>query len=444
MAEKKQKELRVVMFPGLSQGHITPFLELAKSLASHGLKIFFVSTPPNIKRIKLQAFELQGLDLVELAMEKLPTDGESSADVVNIEEELDLLENPFEALLQKLLPDFVIYDMMQHWVPRLAAKLPNPIPTILFVILGVAKFSYMQGHLDTTSGNPTAKDLTVSPPVFPSPNIHFTLFEGRRAMELVYRKHADGLSLADRARICMRESWAVACNTCLELEGAYVEYLQSLVKRPVYPVGILMRKLPPLPVDDSCLQWLDRQPAASVVVLSFGSDNILTHQELAAIAMGLQESNASFLWILPAQNDLPQGFQDKIREKGLVVTKWAPQLHILSHQSTGAFFTHGGWNSMTEGLRFGVPLIYLPMKFEHGLNARLAKELKVGVEVSRNEEDGSFTKEDIRKAIRVIMVEGAQIKCNSAKICDMLTSNNFQVSERNMRRFVSMLRTFNK
>ncbi|GLJ19449.1 hypothetical protein SUGI_0351030 [Cryptomeria japonica] len=223
------------MFPWLAYGHITPFVELAKNLASHGLKIIFVSTPLNIKRIKRQVFDAPGIDLMELAMpsvEGLPTGVESSAHCVKnadaqvllslLPVALDLLGKPFAALLEQLSPDFVMYDVLQYWVPRVASKLPNPIPAILFVPMGVTGFSFLEGELDNASGNPTAEDLTVSPPGFPSPSIHFTLIEGRRAMELLYRKHAGGLSVAERASICMRESWAVTSNTCLELEGAYV------------------------------------------------------------------------------------------------------------------------------------------------------------------------------------------------------------------------------
>ncbi|XP_059074820.1 cyanidin-3-O-glucoside 2-O-glucuronosyltransferase-like [Cryptomeria japonica] len=386
MVEEKQRELRVVVFPWLAHGHITPFVELGKRLTSHGLKVFIVSTPMNIKlRITPQVWDSPGIDLIELPMpsvEGLPTGVECSAELVKRPEgkvklplltvAMDLLEKPFEALLQKLSPDFVIFDVMQYWVPRVAAKQPNPIAPILFVPPGVTSFCYIEGELIMASGNPIPENMTASPNGFPSSNIHFTLFDARKAMELLYCKHPGGLSVAERSSICLRESWAVVCNTCLELEGVYIEYLQSLVKRPVYPVGILMRKLPPLPVDDICLQWLDKQPAASVVVLSFGSEYNLTNEQFTPIAMGLQESNVSFLWFLPAGNDLVQGFQDQIGDKGLLMTKWAPQLNILNHASTGAFLTHCGWNSMTEGLRFGLPLITLPMQFEQGLNAKLA------------------------------------------------------------------------
>ncbi|XP_057829486.2 anthocyanidin-3-O-glucoside rhamnosyltransferase isoform X2 [Cryptomeria japonica] len=328
MAEENQRELRVVMFPWLAHGHIAPFVQLAKSLATHGLKIFFVSTPLNIRRIRPQMLDAPGIDLVELAMpsvEGLPAGVESTADVGKRGEApvliplliaaMDLLEKPFEALLKQLLPDFVIHDLAQPWAPRVA----NPIPTILFLVLGVASFSFEQGQLDSALGNPTVQDLTVSPPGFPSSIIHQRLFEARRAHFQLYQKNFNGLSVVDSASICVRESRAVVCNTCLELEGVYVEYLQSLRKRPVIPVGLLMPKLPPPPIDDICLQWLDRQPAASVVVLSFGSECVLTQQELAAIAMGLVESSVSFLWVLPAGNQLLQGFQDQIGVSFLLI-----------------------------------------------------------------------------------------------------------------------------
>ncbi|XP_059074823.1 UDP-glucosyltransferase 29-like [Cryptomeria japonica] len=178
MTEEKQRELHVVMFPWLAYGQIAPFVELAKNLASHGLKIIFVSTPLNIKRITPQVLDAPGIDLMELeipSMEGLPT------------------------VLGSLC----------------GFQVSNPIPTILFKPMGVAGFSFLQGERDNSLGNPIAEDLTVSPPGFPSPNIHFTLFEGKRAIEMLYRKYAGGLSVAENASIYMRESWAVTSNTCL-------------------------------------------------------------------------------------------------------------------------------------------------------------------------------------------------------------------------------------
>ncbi|GLJ52926.1 hypothetical protein SUGI_1127420 [Cryptomeria japonica] len=152
---------------------------------------------------------------------------------------------------------------------------------------------------------------------------------------------------------------------------------------------------------------------------------------------------------LPSVDDLPvgvestAGFEDRIHGRGLVVTEWLPQLNILNHPSTGAFLSHCGRNSVTEGLRFGVPFVALPIQYDQGLTARLiADELRMGVEVRRNEEDGSFTKEDIARAVRGVMVgeEGSRIKSNVQEISRLLTSNDSQVHRPNIHKFFSALK----
>ncbi|PHU17246.1 Zeatin O-xylosyltransferase [Capsicum chinense] len=41
--------------------------------------------------------------------------------------------------------------------------------------------------------------------------------------------------------------------------------------------------------------------------------------------------------------ELSEGFEERIKEVGLVVREWAPQPEILSHSSTGGFMSHCGW-----------------------------------------------------------------------------------------------------
>ncbi|GLJ16568.1 hypothetical protein SUGI_0283650 [Cryptomeria japonica] len=137
------------------------------------------------------------------------------------------------------------------------------------------------------------------------------------------------------------------------------------------------------------------------------------------------------------------GFIGRTQGRGLLVTEWAPQLHILSHSSAGAFLSHCGWNSVTEGLRFGVPIVTLPMQHEQGLNAKLvAQELKLGVEVRRNEEDDSFSKEDVCKAVRRLMVEeeGMHIRSHVQEIREVLTSEDCQIYRSNIHNFVSLIK----
>lgn len=57
------------------------------------------------------------------------------------------------------------------------------------------------------------------------------------------------------------------------------------------------------------------------------------------------------------------------------VYPFVPQLHILKHAS--AFVTHGGMNSLNEGLYFGVPVIVCPQQIEQAFNGRRLQ--KIGV-----------------------------------------------------------------
>ncbi|XP_059073563.1 UDP-glycosyltransferase 91C1-like [Cryptomeria japonica] len=319
---------------------------------------------------------------------------------------MDGWQKPFEDLLGRISPDFVIHDMTQYWASRIADKLG--IPTIFFANTSATGVGYLVGHRAAIEekGIPVP-DLTVPPPSFPSPNIRLSPFGVSKFLKGI-QKREGRINVGERFGLCTKSSWVIVLNTCVELEREYVDYLQTVIARPVLPMGILLPDLPPPPTADRCLAWLDLQHPRSVVFVSYGSECILTSQELAALALGLEESEVPFLCVVLRQMAvaLPQGFVQRTQGRGLLVTEWVPQLHILSHSSVGAFLTHCGWNSVTEGLRFGVPLVTSPLQHEQSLNAKLiAEELKLGVEIRRNEEDDSFSKEEVSKAVRTLMVE---------------------------------------
>ena len=48
-------------------------------------------------------------------------------------------------------------------------------------------------------------------------------------------------------------------------------------------------------------------------------------------------------------------------DKGLICRSWVEQNAILQHENLGWFLTHGGWNSISESLSQGVPMIIWPM-----------------------------------------------------------------------------------
>jgi UDP:flavonoid glycosyltransferase YjiC (YdhE family) len=129
------------------------------------------------------------------------------------------------------------------------------------------------------------------------------------------------------------------------------------------------------------------------------------------LALGLELAGTRFLWALRKPSGvadadvLPPGFEERTRGRGVVVTGWVPQISVLAHDAVGAFLTHCGWNSTIEGLQYGHPLIMLPIFGDQGTNARLMEGRKVGVQVPRNENDGSFDRDGVATAVRAVAVE---------------------------------------
>lgn len=96
--------------------------------------------------------------------------------------------------------------------------------------------------------------------------------------------------------------------------------------------------------------------------------NTISPSQMMELAKALESSGKNFIWVVrppigfdinsgfKADEWLPKGFEERITEskKGLLVHKWAPQLEILSHKSTGMFLSNCGWNSVLESLSHGV------------------------------------------------------------------------------------------
>uniref|UniRef100_A0A0C9S3U3 Glycosyltransferase n=1 Tax=Wollemia nobilis TaxID=56998 RepID=A0A0C9S3U3_9CONI len=450
MEQAGRKQLHLLMFPWLAQGHISPFLELSKRLANHGVKISFLSTPSNIAKIRPSLISSSSgmmgqIDLLQLPLpfvDGLPPQAENTADVPNemadlLKKALDGLEKPFQNLLERISPDYVIYDFSQYWAATVAARLG--IPSVFFSIFN-ATFTGYAFSLSRGKEEYTIEDLITPPPGYPSSAIAWHPFEAHYMLGAFNSKKGE-ISTIDRFLKSIQGCSLIAIRSCYEIEGKFIRYLEETCGKSVVPVGPLGPRLSKrgragLSEEESkCLGWLDKQASSSVIYVAFGSEVFLSNQQIRAFALGLEATGLPFLWILrfpryihDNDNDvseetarawatLPEGFQSRTRERGFIHMGWAPQVHILSHPSVGVFVSHSGLSSVLEAMRFGVRIVVLPMGNDQALNARLfAKELKVSVEVER-EEDGSFTEEHIRKAVVTVMEEdkGSEIMSNTKR-----------------------------
>lgn len=152
---------------------------------------------------------------------------------------------------------------------------------------------------------------------------------------------------------------------------------------------------------------------------------------MKALALGLESSQQPFIWVVrppleaPLNSEfsaefLPEGFEERVKENklGLIIRKWAPQLLILSHPSTGGFLSHCGWNSVLESLTQGVPIIGWPMTADQFTNSKvLEEEVGVCIEMWRGKE-GELEPETVERRVKMVMKEekGNRLRQRAAEI----------------------------
>jgi UDP-glucosyltransferase BX8/BX9 len=221
-----------------------------------------------------------------------------------------------------------------------------------------------------------------------------------------------------------KASSGLIINTFDALERQELANVRRDLSVPVFDVGPLHMFAPAadsslLRQDRSCLDWLDAQATDSVVYVSFGSAAIISERDLVETAWGLADSGVPFLWVVRpglvrgrAQH-LPDGFEAATRGRGVTVA-WAPQEEVLRHRAVGGFWTHNGWNSTTEGLCAGVPMLCRPCFGDQMGNARYVEHVwRVGFEV-----DGELERGTVKAAIRRIMAEcdGGKMRARASEM----------------------------
>ncbi|XP_027148334.1 beta-D-glucosyl crocetin beta-1,6-glucosyltransferase-like [Coffea eugenioides] len=428
--ESNTRRFRVLMFPWLAHGHISPFLELSKRLAQNNFQIYFCSTEVNLSFIKKdrnldEYFSDHSIELVQLDLPHFPELPPHYHTTKNLPPHLHLTlhvafymgKTNFQNILNILQPDLLIYDMFQAWASELASLIH--IPSVLFLCGGAVFWSWSYFYHVMNEGN-SGIDGT-----YPFPAIFLRDYEIKNsaAWFLEFKKNVPEEVVLSMTKSFEVSSDIVLLKTCREIDGKYIDHFSSSRGKKILAVGPLIE----LKHDDTkmeeetessshIIEFLNGREESSVVYVSFGSEYFLSEEEREEMAYGLELSNANFIWVvrfpvghaIALEEALPEGFLERVKDRGVVVDGWAPQAKILEHPSTGGFVSHCGWSSFMESLYYGVPLLALPMLYDQPLQARLAVEIGVGIEILRDE-DGRIKRENVAKVIKEVVVEKIEL-----------------------------------
>ncbi|GFP85569.1 UDP-glycosyltransferase 86a1 [Phtheirospermum japonicum] len=407
----RQSKGHAIMISVPYQGHINPYTNLALKLASKGFTVTFVHLEfvhYKLSKAHHSASNGEAVDLFSEARESgldiryatigdgLPLEFDRD---LHFDEYWEMIFCDFEARVDEFVAEiirsdpysvyFLVTDTVYTWPGNIADK--YGLVNVSFWTQPALVFSLVY-HWDllTQMGHFPAKDKTEEINYIPGVKSINTKDLMSYLEEPVLSNIMARSTYLSFERV--KKADFILHNTVEELEPDVISALNKY--QPNYAIGPITfsRNLASNNVSKSlcsesdCTQWLESKSPASVLYVSFGSFVHTNKQIIEEIAYGLLLSEVNFIWVVRDgildsgdASVLPVGFEDEIREKGLIVP-WCNQIMVLSNPAVGGFVTHNGWNSTVESMWFGVPMICYPIACEQPTNRKLVvDDWKIGI-----------------------------------------------------------------
>ncbi|XP_073059453.1 UDP-glycosyltransferase 86A1-like [Primulina eburnea] len=443
--EKMQKRPHAIMISLHYQGHITPFVNLALKLGSKGLSVTFVHNEFVHHKLsqshKINEFNLfpeaceSGLDIRYTTIsDGFPVEFDRFR---HEEEYMESVLRDFPARVDEFvgkmiesnpsLATFLVADTLYSW-PATIAKKYNLVnvsfwtqPALVFSLNYHFELLRENGHFPCKDN--MEEEINYIPGI-----------ESINTRDLMpYLKEAEMATVSPKIVINsfegVKKADFILHNTIYELEPATLSALNK--NQSNYAIGPIsfsqnLGKTNPIKClnlwsDSDCTQWLDSKPPGSVLYISFGSLVEVSKLVIQEIAHGILLSEVNFIWIVRGgmTDALPNGFEDKMKDKGLIVP-WCNQMEVLSNPCIGGFLTHCGWNSIQESIWCRVPMICYPLSYDQPTNRRLVVDVwKIGIDLS----DGvPINREGIAENIRKLMSASTSegLRTEARKMRDIL------------------------
>ncbi|KAJ1409475.1 UDP-glucuronosyl/UDP-glucosyltransferase [Sesbania bispinosa] len=404
MASKAPIHILLVSFP--AQGHISPLLRLGKHLAAKGFFVTFSTTESIGKHMEaantINATPIgDGFLKFEFFNDGHHPESHSLTDCIS---QLDLVGKQAISQIIKNHSNTnrpiscIINNPFLSWVCDAASE--HGIPCALYWIHSSLTFLASHYYFQKLSPFPTKTDPFID---VQFPNIN-TVLKYNEIPEFLHPFSPIPLlkTLVMQQFERLSKTFCIFMDTFEELEQDYIDYLSKFFL--IRPVGPLFKNPKSLStstkicgdsfkVDDDCIDWLNSRSPASVVYICFGTILSLPVAQLGEIAYALLDSQVSFLWVFRANQReealqsgvLPDGFFEKISERGSKVVEWSPQEDVLAHPSVACYFSHCGWNSTVEAVSLGVPVLTFSQFSDQVTNAKLLVDVfQVGIRVNRH------------------------------------------------------------
>ncbi|KAF5175539.1 Glycosyltransferase [Thalictrum thalictroides] len=419
-----------VIFPFMSKGHTIPLLHLTRLLSLRNIAVTIFTTQSNSPFIHHTLTGSNNISVIELPFpEKIPDlpDGVENTDqlpsmsfFIPFAKATILLQPHFERILETLLPvNCMISDGFLGWTLESASKYGIP----RLVSYGTNSYSMVVGRI-LREEYPNLNVDHIQEPLTLKSFPLIIIDKNELVQEELLQVGHPIYEFAIQQSKATSNSWGILFNTFYELESSYVNYWNSDYKPRAWCLGPLCLQADPPRVlqpfqKPLWMQWLDSRKGLekqSVLYVAFGSQASVPPEQLKEIAIGLERSKVSFLWVLRSKEMIfDDGLCERVKDTGLVVREWVDQTEVLEHECVQGFLSHCGWNSVLESICALVPILAWPMMAEQSFNAKMVEELGIGLRMQVTENTGARTlvkSEKVEKMVRKLMLgdEGKEAK----------------------------------
>ncbi|KAH7844896.1 hypothetical protein Vadar_032768 [Vaccinium darrowii] len=435
-SSSKEAQVHVIVVPFPCHSHLNQLLHLSCLISTtYNIPVHYATTTTHLRQVKLRYNSQTHLQNPHIHFHEFPTpdflspppDPNSSIKFPShLQPSFDAsmqLRHPTAALLRDISATakrvVVIHDYLTAYVVQDVATIPNAES---YIFSPVSAFNMCFRVLKDHESSQLLEELKAPSSEEGNLTPEMLKLEGNVTPEM--------LKLADIQVNFLSLAAGTLFNSFRSIEGTYLDLLEKETNKKIWAIGPLnsdtksdKRKSNSL---HNCLEWLDKQTPKSVLYVSFGTTTSMGDEQIKELALGLEQSKQKFIWILrdadkgdifvgeEKRAPLPEGYVERVKEYGMVVREWAPQVDILGHPSTGGFMSHCGWNSCLESITMGVPIIAWPMHSDQPNNAFHVTNIlraRMGVNMGEQREQ-IVTSSTIATVVKRLMAskEGEEIK----------------------------------
>lgn len=363
-----------IAYVGLpAHGHTNPTLPVMKELVARGHEVLYYNAESFRAKVAPTGVDFRTYP------EPMPTEREVSEALQQMIDASLMLSKLSERLTPFVLaevarekPDLILYDSVVMW-GYIAAR-THHIPHICFLTHFV-----LDGSQRSIGFGTLARYIWTAIPHVP------TLMRWKRRMAQQYGKDiAGGLTEYGKLNIVFTSREFHPENNFVDERFRFVGPSIDLATRD----------------GDFPMELIDKVDDKPLVYISLGTINHLDTAFYHTAFKAFSDYPARFILSVGKHTDIAQLGNIPAN---FIVRPYVPQLKIL--QRADAFITHGGMNSVHEGLYYGVPEVVVPHQMEQLLNGKRVAETGVGVLLGNHYPYGRVTADELRSALDSVLNE---------------------------------------